>query len=202
MTTPNLYSLCGQFACLGSPEEPNITARDTTVRTFSIQTEKHDREYLTIELSQRGGFDTPNMLRLYCSAAQAFVITFSLNSRESFDSLGIFADAIANVSRKEVPIALVGMQTRHKLLMVTSEEASKRAAELGAQYFPVQARISKQVMAPFEYLVHRHIQGRTRDIGLSGRLFPQKRVASLSWLWHYLAACLGRREGRSDVWFD
>ena len=156
-------------------------------------------------MSQRGGVhETPTLLQLYCSGDQAFIITFSSNSRASFHSIGKFMDAIVKAGREGCPIALVGMQKIHEPVAVMQQEASERAADLGAMYFSVQTAVSDQVMAPFVYLGRRHIQGRNMASWLLkiGKLLPPRGWhVSYSWISPSWACCLSRgRKAESDGW--
>ncbi len=56
-------------------------------------------ENMTIDVAQRGGFVTWNLLQLYCSGAQAFIIAFSMTDRKSLDAIGNFVDAIVKADR-------------------------------------------------------------------------------------------------------
>lgn len=112
-------------------------------------------------------------------------------------------DAIVKAGQKGCPIALVGMQKVHEAVAVMEQEASERAAELGAKYFSVQTGVPDQVMAPFVYLGRHHIQGRSKTSWLPaiGKLVPQSLWhVSHSWTWSCWARCVSRgKKARSDV---
>lgn len=200
MIWPNPYSLCTQFAKLEPIGQSTAHVQGVTRRMLQIQTGNDDTEPLMIETSLRGGeYETPNPLQLHCSEAQAFIMTFSINSRTSFDSIEKDMDAIVKAGRRVCPIALVGMQKMHKSVVVSMQEASDRAADLGAEFFSVQTTVSNQVMAPFVYLGQRHFQGRNEaswSLKIGELLRPR---AWHSWIW---PCCLSRgRKARSNVWF-
>lgn len=138
-----------------------FTLRDTTLRTIQDLAKGDNSEEVTLEVSQRGGIDDPELLRRHCLKGDAFVITFSMNSRLSFDSIKKFINAIMEVKNRPCLIALVGMQ-KEGPLEVTADEATTRAAKLWLRHFHVQAQSHAQVMGPFAYLARRHIQKRTR----------------------------------------
>lgn len=118
---------------------------------------------MTIEVLDRGGFDGPNLLQLYCSQAQAFMIIFSMDSRASFDSIPKFICAVEKAGKRRYPIALVGMQKEGRL-QVTPEEAAHRAAELMVVHFHVHSQKHAEVMGPFVSVARRHIQATTNRI--------------------------------------
>jgi hypothetical protein len=141
------------------------TPRDTILRTIQVRADDDNPEQeVTLEVFQRGGIDNPKLLRLYFSQGEAFVITFSMNSRLSFDSIKKFMNAAAEAKKRSCPIAIVGMQKKG-LLEVTPDEAAHRAAELGVPHFHVQGQNHAQVIGPFAYLARRHIQARVKRTG-------------------------------------
>ena len=192
------------MASLGQPLTPRqfasliFTPRDTTLRTIQVHAEGDNLEEVTLEVFQRGGIDNPELLRLYCRQGEAFVITFCMNSRLSFDSIKKFKNAVVEVKNRRCPIALVGMQ-KEGPLEVTADEATNRAAELGLRHFHVQSQNHAQVMGPFACLARRHIQARGKRTRLS---------KTIAWycqsLWDrvhfrvWISSCFRRRQFRVE----
>lgn len=168
-----------------------FTPRDTTLRTIQVLAEGDNPEKVTLEVFQRGGIDDRELLRRYCLKGDAFVITFSMNSRDSFDSIKKFMNAVVEVKNRPCPIALVGMQKKG-LLEVTADEATNRAAELGLSHFHVQCQNYAQVMGPFGYLARRHIQARGKRTRLSKTIawYCQSLWGSGDF-WVWISSCFG-----------
>lgn len=185
-----------QFTTIRNEGGAVFTPRDTTLRTIQVLAEGDNPEEVVLELFQRGDIDNPELLRLCCLHGEAFVITFSMNSRLSFDSIKKFMNAVVEAKGRPCPIALVGMQKKG-LLEVTADEATNRAAELGLRHFHVQSQ--NQVMGPFAYLARRHIQARGERTRLS---------KTIAWycqsLWDridfrvWISSCFRRRQFRVE----
>lgn len=143
-------------------EELCFTPRDTSLRTIQVSTEGGDTEEITIEVSGDGGPFNPKLPPRYLPEAQGFVITFSMNSRASFNQIRPWKKILVDAGKKHCPIALVGMQAKTGPLQVTVNEAAKLAAKLKTRHFHVQSNVFDQVMDPFRYLASRHIQARKK----------------------------------------
>lgn len=126
------------------------------------------------------------MLQWYCSQAQAFVITFSMNSKTSFDSIGQFMTAVGQSHKRHCPIALVGMQ-KEGSLEVEPEEAASFAAKLKVKHFHVQCGSDAQVVGPFVYLAQRHAQTRAKP---RWTLKTRSRFRFRHCLWIIVYACI------------
>ncbi|KAK5215452.1 hypothetical protein LTR47_011567 [Exophiala xenobiotica] len=135
-----------EIGCLTTPY-------DKIFGTIQVTEEDSNTEEMMIEVSARGGHDTGDLLRWYCSKADAFIIIFRMDSKTSLESSGKFKDHIVE-AKKNCSTALVGIQVADEPREVTLPEALNRAAELETTYFTVQA--NSQVMAPFIYLGHCH----------------------------------------------
>ena len=107
---------------------------------------------LPIELAQRGRIKSPRLLERYCSWAQALVIPFSMSSEEVFGWIEICMKSIGEAERRNLPIALVGVQEGP--FLVTPEAVSKRAEELGVRFFVIRER--HQVLEPLAYFGSYH----------------------------------------------
>ncbi|KAK5214766.1 hypothetical protein LTR72_012109, partial [Exophiala xenobiotica] len=123
------------------------TVHDSTFGTIQVPAEESNTEETMIEVSARGGYDIGNLLRWYCSQADAFIIAFSMNSKPSFESIRKFKDGIVEASTALPYSPRLETSCGHT---VTLPEAVNRAAKLWTTYFPVQA--SSQSYGPIYLL--------------------------------------------------
>ncbi|KAK5202939.1 hypothetical protein LTR41_011329 [Exophiala xenobiotica] len=138
------------------------TSDDTAFGTIHVPAENGDTEEMTVEVFERGGYETLNLLRLYCSRAPCIYYHFQYELEDIFRIHWEIHERFMQADQQHCPIALVGMQMANEPLEVSVQEAANRAAELGATHLHVQARRFSQVMAPFAHLGHRHIQARKK----------------------------------------
>ncbi len=128
-----------------------------------------DLEPCILELREASGMSS--VLEQWISAAEGFVIVYSVASRASFESVSQCEEQIVRKKGTEhVPLLLLGNKCdAEELRVVSTAEGQKAADEIGARFFETSAKTGANVQEAFVELVRLIRSDQMRDPGPRSR---------------------------------
>ena len=139
-----------RFIDCNAPQEHDPTIEDRYKASINI--EGIDFE---IEILDTGGEeDYQNMMDMWISFGEGFLLVFDITNRESFEVLkGRYQRIVKGKHGEQVPIILVGNKKElEKQRKVSFEEANKLADSLGIEYIEISDKIKLNCKECFEKL--------------------------------------------------
>ena len=156
-------SLTYRFINYNAPQEHDPTIEDRYKSNLNIDGTEYEVEIL----DTAGEEDYQNMMDMWISFGEGFLLVFAINERESFELIkGKHDRVIKGKHGVKCPILLVG--NKHDLAeerQVTQEEANQLAQSWGIEYIETSAKTNFNCKEAFERLAQKIVQ--TKNPGSS-----------------------------------
>ena len=152
-------SLTYRFINFNAPEEHDPTIEDRYKTTANINGSDYEIEIL----DTAGEEDFQNMIDMWISFGEGFLLVFAINEKESFGLIRGKYDRIIKAKHgdKTVPILLVGNKLDlEKERTVTFDEAKQLATSLGIEYMETSAKNNFNCKEAFENLAQKIIDSK------------------------------------------
>ena len=139
-----------RFINYNAPEEHDPTIEDRYKASINIEGIDFEIEIL----DTNGEEDYQNMMDMWISFGEGFLLVFDITNRESFEVLkGRYHRIVKGKHGEQVPIILVGNKKElEKQRKVSFEEANKLADSLGIEYIEISDKIKLNCKECFEKL--------------------------------------------------
>ncbi|KAF7330121.1 putative Ras protein [Mycena sanguinolenta] len=163
-----------------------VTLSESHCRTYDPTIQEGFRKYFVVDnrvcflrvIDTAGQEEYANLRNLWIREGQGFILVYSITSRDTFDRLRVFRQALRrNHRREEEPImVLVGSKSdRSQEREVSIEEGAALAQNLGCEFFETSARTAKNVNLAFVTLVRalrqvKNPQSQTSRTGIQKRI--------------------------------
>ena len=138
------------------PEEDDPTIIDRYSTYLNI-----DGKYYKIEILDTAGEDDyKNMLDMWISLGEGFLLVFSVDNKESFEYIKIRYEVIKKMKDKDKPAILIGNNNNcpDNERKVSFNEANQLANSWGVDYFEVSSENGFNVKEVFKLLAQKIIQ--------------------------------------------
>ena len=149
-------SLTYRFINYNAPQEHDPTIEDRYKSNLNIDGTEYEVEIL----DTAGEEDYQNMMDMWISFGEGFLLVFAINEKESFELLkGKHDRVIKGKHGVKCPILLVG--NKHDLAderQVTQEEANQLAQSWGIEYIETSAKTNFNCKEAFERLAQKIVQ--------------------------------------------
>ena len=149
-------SLTYRFINYNAPQEHDPTIEDRYKSNLNIDGTEYEVEIL----DTAGEEDYQNMMDMWISFGEGFLLVFAINEKESFELLkGKHDRVIKGKHGVKCPILLVG--NKHDLAderQVTQEEANQLAQSWGIEYIETSAKTNFNCKEAFEKLAQKIVQ--------------------------------------------
>ena len=141
------------YAFIGydAPSEHDPTIEDRYKTGYNCEGKDYEIEIL----DTAGEEDYPNMLEMWISFADGFLLVFTIDNRESFEYLKIKRELVLKgKNKKKFPMILVGNnQDLEKERKVSYKEAKDLADSWGIEYLEASAKTKYNIKEVFEKLI-------------------------------------------------
>ena len=151
-------SLTYRFINYNAPQEHDPTIEDRYKSNLNIDGTDYEVEIL----DTAGEEDYQNMMDMWISFGEGFLLVFAINERESFELLkGKHERVIKGKHGAKCPILLVGnKQDLADERKVTQDEASQLAQSWGIDYIETSAKTNFNCKEAFERLAQKIVQSK------------------------------------------
>jgi len=139
------------FIDYDAPSEHDPTIEDRYKTSYNYEGKDYEIEIL----DTAGEEDYPNMLDMWISFAEGFLLVFTIDNRESFEYLKIKRELVLKgKNKKKFPMILVGNnQELEKERKVSYKEAKDLADSWGIEYLEASAKTKYNIEEVFEKLI-------------------------------------------------
>ena len=134
---------------------------DNTIEDRHIKYMKiNEKEYKVEILETTGADDYQNMMDMWISFGEGFLLLFAINDEESFQSIKSKYQRIKKGKHNtNVPIILVGnKQDLESYRKITYEEAKQLADEWGIEYIETSVKTGFNCIEPFKKLAQKIVE--------------------------------------------
>ena len=151
-------SLTYRFINYNAPQEHDPTIEDRYKSNLNIDGTDYEVEIL----DTAGEEDYQNMMDMWISFGEGFLLVFAINEKESFELLKAKHERVIKGKHGvKCPILLVG--NKHDLAeerQVTQDEANQLAQQWGIEYIETSAKTNFNCKEAFERLAHKIVQSK------------------------------------------
>jgi len=146
---------------LNAEHDPTIEDRYKTTAKI------HDIEYEVEILDTAGEEDYQNMMDMWISFGEGFLLVFAINDRESFELVKGKRDRVMKGKHgQKCPIVLVGnKKDLDKERKVSVDEAKELVNSWGAEYVETSAKNNENCQQAFEKLAQKIVEMKKADSG-------------------------------------
>ena len=139
-----------------NPNEHDPTVEDSYKTSINLDGKDYDIEIL----DTAGEDDCKNMLDMWITFGEGFLLVFSIDNKESFEYTKKRYESIKKMKHKDQPVILVGnlKDCSDKERKVSYNEANQLANSLGVDYFEVSSENGFNVVEVFKHLARKIIQ--------------------------------------------
>ena len=154
-------SLTYRFINYDAPKEHDPTIEDRYKSTVKLE----DKEYEVEILDTAGEEDYQNMMDMWISFGEGFLLVFAINDKESFELIkGKHNRVLKGKHGQKCPIVLVGnKQDLDKERKVTMDEAKQLANGWGVEYIETSAKTNFNCKEAFEKLAQKIVEMKKDD---------------------------------------
>ena len=154
-------SLTYRFINYEAPQEHDPTIEDRYKSNINIDGQDYEVEIL----DTAGEEDYQNMIDMWISFGDGFLLVFAINDRESFDLLKVkYQRVFKGKHGNKCPILLVGnKQDLEKERKVSYNEAKRQADSWGIEYIETSARTNFNCKEAFERVARRITNSKSLD---------------------------------------
>ena len=139
-----------------NPNEHDPTVEDRYKTSINLDGKDYDIEIL----DTAGENDYQNMLDMWITFGEGFLLVFSIDNKESFEYTKKRYESIKKMKHKDQPVILVGnlKDCSDKERKVSYNEANQLANSFGVDYFEVSSENGFNVVEVFKHLARKIIQ--------------------------------------------
>ena len=154
-------SLTYRFINYEAPQEHDPTIEDRYKSNINIDGQDYEVEIL----DTAGEEDYQNMIDMWISFGDGFLLVFAINDRESFDLLKVkYQRVFKGKHGNKCPMLLVGnKQDLEKERKVSYNEAKRQADSWGIEYIETSARTNFNCKEAFERVARRITNSKSLD---------------------------------------
>ena len=159
-------SLTYRFINYNAPQEHDPTIEDRYKSNLSIEGQDYEVEIL----DTAGEEDYQNMIDMWISFGEGFLLVFAINDKESFNLLKVKHDRVLKGKHgAKCPILLVGnKQDLESERQVTYADAKAQADAWGIEYIETSAKTNFNCKEAFEKLANDIVKSKARTTGGGG----------------------------------
>ena len=163
-------SLTYRFINYNAPQEHDPTIEDRYKSNLSIEGQDYEVEIL----DTAGEEDYQNMIDMWISFGEGFLLVFAINDKESFNLLKVKHDRVLKGKHgAKCPILLVGnKQDLESERQVTYADAKAQADAWGIEYIETSAKTNFNCKEAFEKLANDIVKSKARTTRGSGYPCP------------------------------
>ena len=156
-------SLTYRFINYNAPQEHDPTIEDRYKSNLSIEGQDYEVEIL----DTAGEEDYQNMIDMWISFGEGFLLVFAINDKESFNLLKVKHDRVLKGKHgAKCPILLVGnKQDLESERQVTYADAKAQADAWGIEYIETSAKTNFNCKEAFEKLANDIVKSKARTTG-------------------------------------
>ena len=160
-------SLTYRFINYNAPQEHDPTIEDRYKSSLHID----DKEYEVEILDTAGEEDYQNMMDMWISFGEGFLLVFAINDAESFELLKEKQKRVLKGKHGvKCPILLVGnKQDLENERQVNYSEAKEMADKWGIEYIETSAKTNFNCKEAFEMLAQKIVQKKGKNSGKGGK---------------------------------
>ena len=158
-------SLTYRFINYNAPEDHDPTIEDRYKSSVTLEGKDYEVEIL----DTAGEEDYQNMIDMWISFGEGFLLVFAINDKESFELLnGKHERILKGKHGLKCPIVLVGnKQDLENERKVTYAEAKQMADSWGAEYIETSAKTNFNCKEAFEKLAQKILNLKTKPVSTS-----------------------------------